>query len=114
MPLFKLAAEQWLVNRAGLAPRTLETYRTYVRTLIDRFGGRLVSDFSEDDIATLIRARQADGFKPRRINFELAVLRMVLRDFRIWDNNTTFPVRPFSPCIDRLAPQPSRWLEGIV
>jgi integrase len=85
MPLFKIAAEQWLASRAGLAPHTLETYRTYVRTLIDKFGGRLVSDFCEDDIATLVRQRQAEGFKPRRINFELAVLRMVLRDFGLWD-----------------------------
>jgi integrase len=85
VPLFKIAAAQWLASRAGLAPHTVETYRTYVRTLIDRFGGRLVSDFSEDDVATLIRKRQAEGFRPRRINFELAVLRMVLRDFGLWD-----------------------------
>ncbi len=84
-PLFKLAAEQWLASRAGLAPHTLETYRTYVRTLIARFGGRLISDFNEDDIAALIRQRQAEGLKPRRINFELGVLRMVLRDFGLWD-----------------------------
>ena len=32
MPLFKLAAEEWLVSRAGLAPHTLATYRTYVGT----------------------------------------------------------------------------------
>src|SRR5262249_11055044 len=84
-PLFKIAAEQWLASRAGLAQHTIETYRTYVRTLIDKFGGRLVSDFREDDIATLVRQRQVEGFKPRRINFELAVLRMVLREFGLWD-----------------------------
>lgn len=83
--LFKIAAEQWLASRAGLAPHTLETYRTYVRTLVARFGGRLISDFSEDYVAALIRQRQAEGLKPRRINFELGVLRMVLRDFGLWD-----------------------------
>ena len=50
-----------------------------------RFGGRLISDFSEDYVAALIRQRQAEGLKPRRINFELGVLRMVLRDFGLWD-----------------------------
>jgi hypothetical protein len=80
-----------------LQPRhlTLETYRTYARTLIARFGGRLLSDFNEDDIVALIRQRQAEGCKPRRINFELGVLRMVLRDFGLWDavNGRVRPLR---------------------
>src|SRR5947209_1582944 len=67
MPLFKLATEQWLATRSGLAPHTLEAYRTYVRTLTEQFGERLISDFSEGDIAALIRQRQGEGFKPRRI-----------------------------------------------
>lgn len=83
MPLFKLAAEQWLASRAGLAPHTIEAYRTYVRTLIIRFGDRLIIDFRESDIAGLIRDRQAAGFKPRRINLELTVLRMILREFEV-------------------------------
>jgi integrase len=94
-PLFKHAAEQWLKSRAGLAPHTIATYRTYVRTLSARFGNRLICDFSENDIADLIRQRQAEGYQPRRINLELTVLRMILRDHGLWEavKGRTRPLR---------------------
>jgi integrase len=85
-PLFSIAIAQWFDGRAGLAPNTLEHYRAYAKRLAEHFGARLVCDFSEADIAGLIRERQRQGFKPRRINFELAVLRMVLRHFGVWDS----------------------------
>jgi integrase len=85
-PLLSVAVQQWLDSRSGLAPHTLENYRLYANRLLDYFGQRLVSDFTEVDIAHLIRDRQHQGLKPRRINFELAVLRMVLRHFNVWDS----------------------------
>src|SRR5262249_26961468 len=78
--LFRIAANEWLASRVGLAQKTTEAYTTYVRTLTARFGSRLICDFDESDIAGLIRERQVQGYKPRRINFELTVLRMILRD----------------------------------
>lgn len=85
-PLLSVAIQQWLDSRAGLAPHTLENYRTYSRRVADYFGQRLISDIDERDMANLIRERQRQGFKPRRINFELSVLRMVLRHFGVWDS----------------------------
>ena len=85
-PLLSVAVDRWLDSRAGLAPHTLENYRLYSRKLAEYFGQRLVSDIDERDIAGLIRERQRKGLKPRRINVELAVLRMVLRHFGVWDS----------------------------
>ena len=85
-PLLSVAVERWLDSRAGLAPHTLENYRLYSRKLAEYFGQRLVSDIDERDIAGLIRERQRKGLKPRRINIELAVLRMMLRHFGVWDS----------------------------
>jgi integrase len=85
-PLLSVAVERWLDSRAGLAPHTLENYRLYSRKLAEYFGQRLVSDIDEGDIAGLIRQRQRQGLKPRRINVELAVLRMMLRHFGVWDS----------------------------
>jgi integrase len=85
-PLLSVAVERWLDSRAGLAPHTLENYRLYSRKLAEYFGQRLVSDIDERDIAGLIRERQRQGLKPRRINIELAVLRMMLRHFGVWDS----------------------------
>jgi integrase len=85
-PLLSVAVERWIDSRAGLAPHTLENYRLYSRKLAEYFGQRLVSDIDERDIAGLIRERQRKGLKPRRINIELAVLRMVLRHFGLWDS----------------------------
>jgi integrase len=85
-PLLPVAIHQWLDSRSGLAPHTLENYRLYGHRVIEHFGQRLISDIDEGDIADLIRERQRQGFKPRRINFELSVLRMVLRHFGVWDS----------------------------
>jgi hypothetical protein len=85
-PLFPLAVRQWLDSRAGLAVITLKHYRIYAKRLIEHFGQRLICDISEAEIAGLMRERGRQGCKPRRINFEIAVLRMVLRHFGIWDS----------------------------
>jgi integrase len=85
-PLLSVAIQRWLESHSGLALHTLENYRTYSRRLVEHFGQRLVSDIDEGDIARFLRERQSEGFKPRRINFEFAVLRMLLRHFGVWDS----------------------------
>ena len=76
--------KQWLNSRAGPrfehtpAPSHLCRYAGCV------LGQRLISDIGEEDIASLMRDRERRGFKPRRINFELALLRMVLTHFGVW------------------------------
>lgn len=85
-PLLSDAVERWLDSRAGLAPHTIENYSLYAKRLVEHFGQRLVCDVGEADIAGLVRDRQRQGLGPRRINFELAVLRMLLRHFGAWDS----------------------------
>jgi integrase len=85
-PLLSAAVDRWLDSRAGLAPHTIKNYTLYAKRLVEHFGQRLVCDIGETDIAGLVRERQRQGLKPRRINFELAVLRMLLRHFGAWDS----------------------------
>ena len=85
-PLLSVAVDKWLESRAGLAAHTLENYRLYGRKVVEYFGQRLVSDIGERDIAGLIRDRQRQSLGPRRTNFELTVLRMVMRYFGLWDS----------------------------
>lgn len=37
MPLFSVAAREWLASRVGLAANTLETYEHFVETLTEQF-----------------------------------------------------------------------------
>jgi hypothetical protein len=85
-PLLPIAVEQWLDSRVGLASHTLENYSLYAKRLVEHFDHRLICDIGEANIAGLMRERQRQGLKPRRINFELAVLRMLLRHFGAWDS----------------------------
>src|SRR5262249_26326027 len=54
MPLFSLAAREWLDRkRITSAHATAETYRYFIEGLIRNFGERLVSDIDHEDIAAL-------------------------------------------------------------
>src|SRR5215469_10018129 len=55
MPLFSVAAREWLESRSTLAANTIEAYRHFVETLITQFGQRLVCDIDLEDIASLQR-----------------------------------------------------------
>src|ERR1700675_3894652 len=44
MPLFSIAAHEWLETKAALAGKTLAAYRQYVKSLTKYFGNRLVCD----------------------------------------------------------------------
>src|SRR5271155_3162148 len=47
MPLFSVAAKEWMETRTALAENTREAYEHFVETLTDQFGKRLVCDIDD-------------------------------------------------------------------
>jgi len=84
MPLFKLAAEEWLSSLSCLADKSLDAYRQYARTLSAEFGDRLICDIGLDDIVGSQRRRLAEGKSPRTANYETHALRLILKHFNLW------------------------------
>jgi integrase len=84
MPLFKLAAEQWLATKRNLSRFTGLHYRQYVASLSAEFADRLICDIRLDDIAKLQQKRQAQGQGNRSVNAEIQVLRQILKHFGLW------------------------------
>jgi integrase len=85
VPLFKFAAEQWLAGKSATsAPLTGETYGYFVRSLVERFGNRLVSDIDHRDIAELQRRRLSENKSARTVNLEISTLRQILRAHGLW------------------------------
>jgi integrase len=84
MPLFSNAAKAWLASRTALAANTLEAYEHFVATLTDQFGKRLVCDIDDQDISTLQRKRLAEKKSARTVNFEINVLRQILKAHGLW------------------------------
>ena len=84
MPLFKVAALEWVDGRVGLAPTSLDRYRHQVALLTKEFGGRLVCDITWEDVVALQRKRQTEGRAGRTINYEITTLRMILKRYGLW------------------------------
>ena len=84
MPLFKVAAEDWIASKVALTPLGRAYYRQYLGKLIRYFGNRLLSDVTANDIASLQRKRQAEGLSGRQVNCEIATLRAILRHYGLW------------------------------
>src|SRR5271155_4457730 len=61
MPLFPLAAREWLDGKGALAPKSIERFNHHVASLDREIGNRLVCDIAADDIAALQRKRVAEG-----------------------------------------------------
>jgi integrase len=84
MPRFSVAAKGWLASRVDLAANTVEAYEHFVETLTEQFGKRLVCDIDDQDIATLQRKRLAAKKSGRTVNFEINVLRQILKAHGLW------------------------------
>jgi integrase len=85
MPLFSVAAEQWLAKKSPRSEHTVFHYRQYVDSLTAFLGKRLVCDLTEDDIADLQERREKEGKSGRTSNAELGVLRQILKRYRLWN-----------------------------
>src|SRR5690348_15658177 len=79
MPLFKLAAEQWLSTKRNLSRFTGLHYRQYVASLSAEFADRLICDIRLEDIARLQQKRQGKGLGSRAVNAEIQALRQILK-----------------------------------
>jgi integrase len=86
MPLFKIAAEQWLAAKHNLSRFTALHYRQYVASLSEHFRERLVCDIRLEDVAALQQRRSALGLGNRTANAEIQVLRQILKHFGLWAN----------------------------
>jgi integrase len=84
MPLFSVAAREWLKTKQTLAPKSVERFEHHVTTLCQEFGGKLVCDIKADDIAALQRKRTAEGKAGRTVNYEVGVLRQILKARGLW------------------------------
>src|SRR5215472_3498861 len=60
MPLFSVAARDWLEKRVGLATSSLDRYRHQVALLTGEFGGRLLCDITWHDVLALQQKRQQE------------------------------------------------------
>ena len=97
MPLFEVAAREWLQTKGALAEKILVRYKGCVQNLTDHFGGRLVCDIGPQDIANYQRKRLTAGKSHRTVNYEVGTLRGILRYFGLWgqisDRVNTLPER---------------------
>ena len=84
MPLFSVAAKEWLASKNGLAPKSIERFKHHIATLTAEFGGRLVCDLGTDDIAALQRKRAGEEKAGRTINYEIGTLRQILKARGLW------------------------------
>jgi len=84
MPLFPVAAKDWLEAKIGKSESTLRNYRQYVESLTAEFKDRLVCDIGVSDIRALQRKRLKQGLGHRSVNYEIGVLRQILKTFRLW------------------------------
>ncbi len=84
VPLFSLAARRWIDGRTALAKNTTDAYRHFVTTLVGHFGQRLVCDIDADDLLALQRMRLAEGKSTRTVNFEVNILRQILKVYGLW------------------------------
>jgi hypothetical protein len=84
MPLFSVAAKEWLKTKAALADNSVRCYQLFIDCLIEEFGQRLVCDISLADVAALQRKRLAQGKAGRTINYEIGTLRQILKSHGCW------------------------------
>jgi len=85
LPLFTLAAKEWLASKSALTPLGKVYYEQYSRKLAREFGERLVSDITLNDIAALQRKRLGEGLSARTVNCEVATLRQILKHCSLLD-----------------------------
>jgi integrase len=86
MPLFKVAADQWLGTKRNLSRFTGLHHKQYIASLSAEFADRLICDIRIGDIAKLQQKRQSEGLGNRAVNAEIQVLRQIHKHFGLWAN----------------------------
>jgi len=86
LPLFKVAAEEWIASKATLTPLGRSYYRQYIRKLNREFGNCFMSGIDANDISAWQRKRRAENLSGRQVNCEVATLRAILKHYGLWAN----------------------------
>jgi integrase len=84
LPLFEIAAKEWLESKGALSPLGRVYYEQYSRKLVGEFSSRLVASITVNDIAALQQKRLAEGLSARTVNCEIATLRQILKHYGCW------------------------------
>jgi integrase len=84
MPLFRIAAQRWLEEKAGLSDKTVRGYKQRTAPLLDKFADRLVCDISREDVLAYRTTRLASKKSPRTVNYEICCLRGILGGYGLW------------------------------
>jgi integrase len=82
IPIFSLAAEQWLTSRKpDWSAKMYVIESTNIKHLTPTFGKRLLTDISGDDVCTYRADRLEHGAAPKTVSLELGSLRALLRHY---------------------------------
>jgi hypothetical protein len=84
LPLFEIAAREWLASKGALSPLGRVYYEQCSRKLVSEFSSRLVSTITLNDIAALQQKRLAGELSTRTVNREVATLRQILKHYGCW------------------------------
>jgi hypothetical protein len=84
IPLFSLAARDWLASKVGLVPSSIDRYRHQIVLLNTEFGKRLLYDITWEDVVALQRKRHSEGRSALTINYEIGTLRSILKCYGLW------------------------------
>jgi integrase len=83
--LFNVAAKEWLgVKRAAWAPKTHVNASLDVGHLKKHFGGMLLTDIRDRDLADYVTLRRTAAAAEKTIRNELGTLRGILKRHRLW------------------------------
>ena len=85
--LFAAAAKAYLLKReAQWEPKTREMHANSLRHLEPHFGNLLLQEIKADHIHRYRGKRSKAGASNRTINIETNLVRLVLRDAKLWNN----------------------------
>jgi integrase len=83
-PLLSLAAREWIVDKAGMSPKTISGCQQRLVPLLRVFGKRLVCDIDYSDVVKYRADRLLDGMSNRTVNYEVGCMRGILKRYGLW------------------------------
>jgi integrase len=84
--LFRAAAQAWLAEKKDTRPKTILGYQQRLVPVLKAFGDRLLCDISREDVRDYRSRRINEGMSNRTANYEVCVIRGVLRSKNLWAN----------------------------
>jgi integrase len=84
LPLFSVAAIEWLQDKGGLATKTIAGYQGRLEQINKVFRHRILCDIELSDVVQYRAARLSDGASHRTVNYEVGCIRGVLKRHGLW------------------------------